>query len=196
MIVQRLRDIQNRFGFLPDAALDALSAETGIPLARIEEVASFFPAFRQERDRRAVLEVRVCRDMTCHHRGAGALLDPAKGLAQLDRDGLISDALRRNGPKWAAEASFPPPDEHLCHVAVEGVSCLGRCDRAPAVCVSVVKCWFSMTKSVVKTRSSFGLGRSTAQSSPMPCIKLTPPGACAKRRIRRMRFVSRMSSLY
>jgi formate dehydrogenase beta subunit len=49
MIVQRLREIQNRFGFLPDAELKRLAADSGVPLYRIEEVSSFFPAFKLER---------------------------------------------------------------------------------------------------------------------------------------------------
>ena len=113
MIVQRLRGIQNRFGYLPDDELRKLAAETGLPLYKLEEVASFFPAFRQERDKPPFVEVKVCRDMTCHHRGAAALLAP-DGLHALAAE--LSAACGRS-------------------VAVSGVSCLGRCDRAPAVWV-------------------------------------------------------------
>ncbi|MBX9579571.1 MAG: NAD(P)H-dependent oxidoreductase subunit E [Gemmataceae bacterium] len=121
MIVQRLREIQNRHGYLPDAELHTLARETGVPLYRIEEVSTFFPAFRPERDRPADLEVRVCRDYTCHLRGAADLLDPTKGLPRLERE--LAAAL--------AKATGHGP----CRVAVSGVSCLGRCDRAPAVWV-------------------------------------------------------------
>src|SRR5207249_351979 len=57
MIVQRLRDIQNRFGYLPDEELKKLAREADVPLYRVEEVASFFPAFRQERNKPLGLEV-------------------------------------------------------------------------------------------------------------------------------------------
>ena len=106
MLVQRLREIQHEFGYLPDAELLALARETGVPLYRVEELCSFFPAFRPERDRPADLEVRVCRDMTCHHRGAAKLIEAGTALAA-ELDG----------------------------VRVEGVSCLGRCDRAPVAWV-------------------------------------------------------------
>ena len=43
MIVQRLREIQNRFGFLPDDELKKLARDSGQPLYRIEEVSSYFP---------------------------------------------------------------------------------------------------------------------------------------------------------
>src|SRR5204863_15724 len=39
MIVQRLRDIQNRFGYLPDEELKKLAREADVPLYRVEEVA-------------------------------------------------------------------------------------------------------------------------------------------------------------
>src|SRR5581483_9920567 len=87
--------------------------EADVPLYRVEEVASFFPAFRQERNRPQGLEVFVCRDYTCHLRGAGELLDD---------DGLPALAAQ------LSEATGRP-------VRVEGVSCLGRCDRAPALWV-------------------------------------------------------------
>jgi NADH:ubiquinone oxidoreductase subunit E len=114
MIVQRLREIQNRFGFLPDAELKKLAAESGVPLYRIEEVSSFFPAFKLERTDPPEIEMRVCRDMTCHLRGAAALLDPERGLPAV-------------AERLAAESGRS--------VCVEGVSCLGRCDRAPVVWV-------------------------------------------------------------
>jgi NADH:ubiquinone oxidoreductase subunit F (NADH-binding)/NADH:ubiquinone oxidoreductase subunit E len=114
MIVQRLREIQNRYGYLPDAELKKLAAESGAPLYRIEEVSSFFPAFKLERTNPPAIEMRVCRDMTCHLRGAADLLDKKRGLP----------VLARRLSEETGEA-----------VCVEGVSCLGRCDRAPVVWV-------------------------------------------------------------
>jgi NADH:ubiquinone oxidoreductase subunit F (NADH-binding)/NADH:ubiquinone oxidoreductase subunit E len=114
MIVQRLREIQNRFGYLPDAELKKLAAESGVPRYRIEEVSSFFPAFILERTDPPKIEMRVCRDMTCHLRGAAELLDKKHGLPVL------------------AEKLSEQTGQKIC---VEGVSCLGRCDRAPSVWV-------------------------------------------------------------
>ena len=108
MIVQRLHEIQDRVGYLPDAELARVAREAGVPLYRVQEVASFFPHFRQQWDPPARVEVRICRDMSCHLAGA---------------DRLLSDA--------GLKALAKPGD-----VVVEGVSCLGRCDRAPACSVS------------------------------------------------------------
>ncbi len=112
MIVQRLREIQNRFGLLPDKELRKLAREIGVPLHRIEEVSSFFPAFRLERTDPPEIEVRICRDMTCHLRGAAELLDTKTGLPV-----LAQELTEQTGQR----------------VCVEGVSCLGRCDRPVSV---------------------------------------------------------------
>jgi NADH:ubiquinone oxidoreductase subunit F (NADH-binding)/NADH:ubiquinone oxidoreductase subunit E len=114
MIVQRLRAIQDEYGYLPDEEVRALSAATGVPLARIQEVISFFAHFRAEWMKPPYVQVQVCRDMTCHLRGAAHLLS-SEGLGGFAQPG---DA------------------DGLGAVVVEGVSCLGRCDRAPAICVT------------------------------------------------------------
>ncbi|MEO6742024.1 MAG: NAD(P)H-dependent oxidoreductase subunit E, partial [Chthoniobacteraceae bacterium] len=104
MLVPALTRIQQEFGFLKREALEEYATESGLPLHRLQAVASFFPHFRLSPPRKITL--RVCRDMSCHLAGSAAMLRELKSA-----DGE--------------------------HVAVEGVSCLGRCDRAPAACVEV-----------------------------------------------------------
>ncbi len=106
-IVQDLHEIQKRCGYLPKAELEALSRRSKkTPLHRIHEVASFFPHFRMEPA--PPLEVRVCRDMTCHLRGA---VDFTKNVESV------------------AEELAPG------EIVVSGVSCLGQCDGAPALLI-------------------------------------------------------------
>jgi NADH:ubiquinone oxidoreductase subunit E len=71
MIVQELRAIQNRCGYLPAEELNALSKRIDVPLHRIHEVASCFPLYRLSPP--PVVDVKVCRDMACHLRGAHRL---------------------------------------------------------------------------------------------------------------------------
>jgi len=104
MLVQQLRLIQERCGYLPRPELEALSARLDVPLHRLHEVVSFFPHFRLEPPPDA--EVLVCRDQACHLRGAAECL--------------------RNLKEVATEFGG------AARVKVEGVSCLGRCDGAPA----------------------------------------------------------------
>jgi len=105
MIVQQLNQIQARHGYLPRGSLVALGERLAVPLYRIEEVVSFFPHYRKTKP--PELELHVCRDMSCQLRGSAEL------LAELEKDLATEIA--------AGQA------------AVCGVSCLGRCDRAPAV---------------------------------------------------------------
>jgi NADH:ubiquinone oxidoreductase subunit F (NADH-binding)/NADH:ubiquinone oxidoreductase subunit E len=107
MIVQELVALQHEYGYLPDDALQTLAQRLSVPLYRLQEVASFFPHFR--RTPPAKVHVQICRDMSCHLRGAGKLLgECGKRLSE------------GNG--------------HEIHV--DGVSCLGRCDRAPAAMIN------------------------------------------------------------
>src|SRR5690349_6768814 len=105
MIVQHLNQIQSRHGYLPRESLVALAERLAVPLYRIEEVVSFFPHYRKSAPPH--LEVHVCRDMSCHLRGSASLIEKVK--ASLGADIAAGRA------------------------TVCGVSCLGRCDRAPAV---------------------------------------------------------------
>jgi len=106
-LVTALQKIQSQFGYLKREALEQYSEETGVPLYRLHSVASFFPHFQLTPPKPVTL--KICRDMACHMGGSGKML----------RD--LQHSLR-NGTDL---------------INVEGVSCLGRCDRAPAACVSI-----------------------------------------------------------
>ena len=107
MIFDELRAIQLRFGYLPKAELQALSERTQTPLYQLHSVASFYPHFHLAPPAKA--EVRICDDMSCHLNGSCEL------RAELRR----------------RFAGLRPED-----VDMKDVSCLGRCDQAPAVAVN------------------------------------------------------------
>ena len=107
MIFDDLRAIQLRHGFLPKAELQSLSQRTQTPLYQIHSVASFYPHFHLAPP--PLADVRVCADMSCHLNGACEL------RAELQS--------RFSGTR--AE-----------EVQIRDVSCLGRCDRAPAVSIN------------------------------------------------------------
>lgn len=107
MILPPLRAMQERLGYLPKDELEAFSNEAGVPLHRINEVISFFPHFRREPPPDA--EALVCRDLACHLRGAKEVFETL-------------DA-------WSSGMQG--------RVRVKTVSCLGRCDRAPAAIVEL-----------------------------------------------------------
>src|SRR5258708_27387839 len=107
VIFDDLRGIQLRYGFLPKAELEGLSQRTQTPLYQIHSVASFYPHFHLAPPPKA--EIRVCADMSCHLNGACEL------RADLERrfaNGRTED------------------------VQIRDVSCLGRCDHAPAISIN------------------------------------------------------------
>src|SRR6516164_1323581 len=106
-LVTALQKIQSQFGYLKREALEQYSEQTGVPLHRLHSVASFFPHFQLTPPKPVTL--KICRDMACHLAGSGEML---RGLKDTLGNGAGT-------------------------IHVEGVSCLGRCDRAPAACVSV-----------------------------------------------------------
>jgi NADH:ubiquinone oxidoreductase subunit F (NADH-binding)/NADH:ubiquinone oxidoreductase subunit E len=107
VIFDDLRAIQLRHGFLPKAELESLSQRTQTPLYQIHSVASFYPHFHLAPPPRA--DVRVCADMSCHLNGSGE---------------LRADLERRFSTSSAGD------------ILIRDVSCLGRCDHAPAISVN------------------------------------------------------------
>ena len=103
-LIPRLRTIQETSGYLPRAKLESLSSELGIPLHKIHEIVSFFPHYRLEPA--APVHIRVCRDLACDHARAADVKTRLEELAQT----------------FGAD-----------RVQVEWTSCLGLCDRAPAI---------------------------------------------------------------
>ena len=112
MIVQELNAIQSRCGYLPKDELHSLSQRTNTPVKRLHEVASSFPHYRLEPP--PLVDVRVCRDMSCHLAGACRVRDSLQSLAN-----------------------------ELGHrqVHVDGVSCLGQCDGTVAVTINDQVFW-------------------------------------------------------
>ena len=107
MLIDDLRKIQARHGYLPDEELKSLSERKGIPLYEAHGVASFYPHFRLEPPPEATL--RVCTDLSCHLHGACDVLETLRET--VDYAGL---------DQWE----------------VSGTSCLGQCDGAPAVSIN------------------------------------------------------------
>ena len=108
-IFNELRAIQDRHRYLPAEDLRALAARLGVPLYQLHTVASFYPHFFLSPPARA--EVRVCCDMSCHLNGGTRLREALESRFQ------------------AAGAE---------EVRIRPVSCLGRCDGAPAVGINDV----------------------------------------------------------
>ena len=137
MIFDDLRAIQLRYGFLPKAELEGLSQRTQTPLYQIHSVASFYPHFHLAPPAKA--EIRVCADMSCHLSGACEL------RAELER--------RFTGSRSE-------------DVQIRDVSCLGRCDHAPAVSINDVIFTDVAAASVEQTARAVLRGEEVAEPHP------------------------------
>ncbi len=107
VVFEELRAIQRDFGYLPADQLKTLAATINVPVSQIHAVASFYPHFHLSPPAR--VDVRVCADMSCHLRGGD------KVRSSLD----------------SAFSGADPKD-----ISIRDVSCLGRCDHAPAIMVN------------------------------------------------------------
>jgi NADH:ubiquinone oxidoreductase subunit F (NADH-binding)/NADH:ubiquinone oxidoreductase subunit E len=119
-LLQRLIDLQGEKGWLSEETLRAFSAESGVPLHRLEEVTTFYPHYRRSPPPRAA--VALCRDAACHVAGGPAF-------------------------RAAVRAGLAGRQD----VEVHEVSCLGRCERAPAACVDDVPLLGASAADVVAT---------------------------------------------
>lgn len=104
---EELRAIQRDFGYLPADQLRTLAARIDIPVSQIHAVASFYPHFHLSPP--PSVDLRVCADMSCHLRG--------------------SDKVRS-----ALDSAFQGANSK--EISIRDVSCLGRCDQAPALMIN------------------------------------------------------------
>ncbi len=104
---EELRAIQRDFGYLPADQLKTLAANIHVPVSQIHAVASFYPHFHLSPPPK--VDVRVCADMSCHLRGNGEV-------------------------RSALDSAFQGADPK--DVSIRDVSCLGRCEQAPAIVVN------------------------------------------------------------
>src|SRR5712691_3268394 len=105
-LIAALTAIQAEHGSISAEALRALSERERVPLYHLHGLVTFYPHLRSEP--LPGVEIAICTDLACHLRGAESLL---RGVA---------DALEETP---GAELDVRP------------CSCLGLCERAPAVMV-------------------------------------------------------------
>lgn len=109
-LIPLLQAIQERWNWLPPAALDRLSETTGIRPASITGVSSFYHLFRHQPVGRHI--IKTCTGTACHVSGAETLHQAFRTQLKL-----------KPGEHTDAEGLF----------TVEEVACLGCCMLAPVV---------------------------------------------------------------
>lgn len=106
-----LQEVQERFGYLPRAALEGIGRRAKLPLSRVFGVVTFYAQFYTEPRGRHT--VRCCRGTACHVKGAGRVIETVKRELGIEEDETTSDML-------------------FC---LETVACLGTCFLAPVMMV-------------------------------------------------------------
>jgi NADH:ubiquinone oxidoreductase subunit F (NADH-binding)/NADH:ubiquinone oxidoreductase subunit E len=132
-VFEELRAIQRDFGYLPADRLKTLAASINVPISQIHAVASFYPHFHLTPPPK--VDVRVCADMSCHLRGG--------------------DQVRS-----ALDSAFQGASEK--DVSIRDVSCLGRCDQAPAVMVN------DNIYAQVSSRDAVAMAKDVLAGNPLP----------------------------
>jgi NADH:ubiquinone oxidoreductase subunit F (NADH-binding)/NADH:ubiquinone oxidoreductase subunit E len=141
-LFDQLRAIQQQFGYLPAEQLQQLAARIDVPVSQIHTVASFYPHFHLTPPPAA--EVKVCADMSCHLRG---------------------------GPELKAELKQAFRGEGSEDASIRDVSCLGRCDQAPALSVN------GRIFSKLDRSNAISLVRDALSRRPLPLAPLDNPQA-------------------
>src|SRR5512138_1307564 len=106
-LIENLHRIQDRFGHISAAHLNALAEAMKLAQAEVYEVATFYHHFdvvKEGEKAPPAITVRVCETLSCRMAGAGELLERLPGILGKD-------------------------------VRVLAAPCIGRCEAAPAVCV-------------------------------------------------------------
>lgn len=110
-IISSLQEIQEHYGYLPQAAMDELARLSNLPAAKLYGVATFYSQFHMQPHGKHT--VRVCRGTACHVRGAPKIMD---------------SVIRHLG----IEDGQTTPD--MCF-SLETVACLGTCFLSPVMLV-------------------------------------------------------------
>jgi NADH:ubiquinone oxidoreductase subunit F (NADH-binding)/NADH:ubiquinone oxidoreductase subunit E len=132
-VFDELRAIQAAFGYLPTDQLYQLSGKLKVPVSQIHAVASFYPHFNLKPPPK--VDVRVCADMSCHLRGAGQ----------------VRSSLQQAFAGQAQE-----------EITIRDVSCLGRCDTAPALSIN------DRIYSGVSSQHALDMVRGATEGKPLP----------------------------
>ena len=111
-ILARLKEMQRKYGHLPENKVRELSDETKLPVVEIYSMASFYSMFSF--DKKGKKLIRICNSPSCYLNGSLNILEEIKNILGIDVDETTKDG------KFSLELT----------------SCIGCCDKAPAIMVN------------------------------------------------------------
>ena len=110
-LIMILHKTQEVFGFISREAAEKLSILTGIPLARIYGVITFYHFFKTTKPGKN--KISVCLGTACYLKGGQDLIEEARSLLGLAEGGVTEDGL----------------------FSIDPVRCVGCCGLAPVITV-------------------------------------------------------------
>ncbi|MFW6052280.1 MAG: NAD(P)H-dependent oxidoreductase subunit E [Desulfosalsimonas sp.] len=108
-LIMMLQAIQDRYTYLPEAALYYLSAKINVPMSQIYGVATFYSTFSLQPRGRNIIS--TCRGTACHVRGAETIREKLENMLCL------------------SEGETTPDNRFT----LETVRCVGGCSLGPMV---------------------------------------------------------------
>lgn len=108
-LIPILQDVQGIFNYLPRKALEYVAVKTGVPIANIYGVVTFYSQFHLEPRGRNI--VRVCQGTACHVRGGKTILEEVEKQLGIKAGHTTGDA----------------------RFTLETIACLGACGMAPVM---------------------------------------------------------------
>ncbi len=110
-LIMMLHRIQEEFGYLPRDAAEWLSRETGLPLAKIYGVITFYHFFKTTKPGKN--RIAICLGTACYLKGAQDLVDESRSILNIKDEEVTDDGL----------------------FSIDEVRCLGCCGLAPVLMI-------------------------------------------------------------
>ena len=110
-LIMILHKTQETFGYISKPAAEQLSRLTGIPLARVYGVITFYHFFKTKKPGKH--QISVCLGTACYLKGGQDLIDEGRSLLNLEPEGVTEDG----------------------QFSIDPVRCVGCCGLAPCLTV-------------------------------------------------------------
>lgn len=110
-LIMMLHRIQEEFRYIPREAAEKLSLMTGLPLAKIYGVITFYHFFKTTRPGKH--KISICMGTACYLKGGQDLVDETESILGIEGEEVTDDGL----------------------FSIDPVRCLGCCGLAPVLMV-------------------------------------------------------------
>ncbi len=139
-VIPILQEIQQKFNYLPEEALQRVCEITEITASSITGISTFYSQFRHKKAGKHI--IKVCTGTACHVKGALTVLDAFRRELKLEEDSDTDTA-----------GEF----------TIEKVACLGCCTLAPVVKIDEVTYGHVSAQTVGEVLIDFQLRSTTSQ---------------------------------